>query len=345
MRRAAIFLLVAIIAAYPVTAMADYFYQQYPYYEDYYTNPIYPIDPIEEAYPSGSWSTRKELAPRQMGLAVEGEVPWLLPAFGESYNIINHQIDQITEDLISDARRGRARSITFHYEIHPTPNMVSILIRANISSVIERNFVRSINFCPHTGELRSISDVMPTGTANLARRILAERLRTNPAEFYGVASINLEEQAFFVTDQGLTILFDEFQLSSLVSGVIPLTLPFSQINTTTVYYDALLPTNHAYNLTMVPLRHVAEALGYTVSWNSDYSRVDVFINGNLIAWLYPGANEYHTPGGTRTLEGAPYRFSHDGRIYVPITFFDQILPLSVYNIDSFGNITFLAFVD
>ena len=306
-------------------------------YEDDYKD-TYQYEALEP------WLTRRELAPRQLGITVEGDVPWLLPAIGDVYEEINNQITTIVDELLLVARRTRARSITFYYEVYPTEDMVSILIRATISSVIERTYVRSVNFCPYSGQILTLREAMQPGILSLAERILAERLRTNPREFYGVASTSLDNQAFFVTYQGLTILFDEFQLSSLVSGVFPLKLLNNQISIANVSNFMLLPTDHAYNITMVPLRHVAEQLGYDLEWVEAYNRVIISRDGQLVSWLYPDVNEYHTNNFTRSLEAAPYRFS-TGLIYVPITFFEHILPLSVYTIDSFGNITFLAFFD
>ena len=290
------------------------------------------------------WLVRRELPSRQMGLNILGDMPMLTSEFGESYALINERINDITDELINEARRARARSITFSYERIISPDMVSILIRASASSVIYRTLVRSVNFCLHTGEFLTIRDAGDFDILPLANRILEERVRRAPENFYAVSSVSLDDQAFFADASGVTILFDEFQLSSTVSGVFYLELKYENIRTITISPEQLLSNDNAYNLMMVPLSHVTEGLGYSPLRRQPRGANIFFASGSdvrLLAWLYQGVNEYHTQDMTMPLEAPP--LNRGGRIYVPITFFDHILPLTVYSIDAFGNITFLAY--
>jgi len=313
---------------------------------DYVTDDMPPCDWLcpGDSTPEEDWLTTKELPPRQMGLNILGDIPMVTDVFGESYVLINQRIDDITNALISEARRMRARSITFSHERIETPDMASILIRASVSSAIYSTLVRSVNFCPHTGDFLTLRDAMEFDIVPLANRMLAERMRRSPESFYAAPSVSLDEQAFFVNHNSIVILFDEFQLSSVVSGVFSLELRKANIRTVSISTGQLLENDHAYNLMMVPLRYVAENLGYDVSrrrgganiwWRASASNVQ------LIAWMYWGINEYHTQNMTQSLEAPPY--NQHGVTYVPITFFEQVLPLSVYSIDSFGTITFLAY--
>ena len=295
-----------------------------------------------------NWLTTGDLPPRQMGLNIHGKVPMIMPAFGESYYVINQRIDDIVAHLINESRRARARSIDFFYEMHPTSDIISILIHARITSVIERTLVRSVNFCRQTGDFLTIRDAMDYDIVPLADRILAENIRRSPENFYAAQSISLDGQAFFVTNRSITILFDEFQLSSMVSGVFPLELIKAHIQTATVTREELLPIENDYNLMMVPLGEIATQLGYRPHWCHELRRAEIWhdsmvYGSQLLTWMYPGVNEYHTPDMTRSLESGPY-LRWGTRVYVPITFFEQILPLSVYSIDSFGDITFLAYL-
>ena len=298
--------------------------------------------PEETAIEDG-WMIRRELPARQMGLNIVGDMPMLTSEFGTSYTLINQRINDITNELISEARRVRARSITFSYERIISPDMVSILIRASVSSVIYRTLVRSVNFCPHTGAFLTIRDAGDFDIVPLASRILEERMRRSPENFYAASSVSLDSQAFFANCYSITILFDEFQLSSMVSGVFSLELRYDNIRTVTISPDQLLPNDNIYNLMMVPLGYVTEGLGYAARRRPGGANI-FFASGSdirLLAWLYQGINEYHTQDMTMSLEAPPH--NRDGRIYVPITFFNHILPLTIYNIDAFGNITFLAY--
>ena len=232
-----------------------------------------------------------------------------------------------------------------------TQNMISILIKASVSSVISRTLVRSINFCPATGEFLTIRDAYVLDIVPLAEAKLADEMRRSPEHFYLAQSISLDNQAFFVTDYSITILFDEFQLSSMVSGVYPLELMFANIQVATLSLSELLAREQVYNIPMVPLRNVGQQLGYYVRWDGEKGRAEVYlITGDgeheLLIWAIPGINEYHhmPTDQVRALEAAPARRTGSGSVYVPITFFEQILPLSVYIRDSYENLTFLAYL-
>ncbi|MCL2285122.1 MAG: copper amine oxidase N-terminal domain-containing protein [Firmicutes bacterium] len=339
-RKMIFIILVLCIAVSPITAFAN-------------TNNSLHTLRGAQSNTENNWFSRDELPLRQLGLNIHGSVPMVMPSFGDNYQLINERIDNIVADLINEARRSRARSITFVYEIYPTSNMVSILLRAEISSVISRTLVRSVNFCPNTGRFLTIRDSMRynigphADITPLVNIMLMTRMRRSPENYYAAPSIALENQPFIVTDHSITILFDEFQLSSMVSGVYELELLKDSIQSVNIFEFQLLPTRHTYGLIMVPLHIAFESLsGYRARWEN--GRVEIQNirdedNPHLVAWMQVGINQYHTsPDVVRSLEAAPYL--RDGRTYVPITFFEQILPLSVYNIDSFGNIIILAYL-
>ncbi|MCL1788466.1 MAG: hypothetical protein FWG38_10815 [Defluviitaleaceae bacterium] len=288
------------------------------------------------------WFIPTELYARQMGLDIVGDIPRLTPLAGAFYSDINQRLNDITEELITEARRMRARRITFSYEIVNPSNITSIVIYATVASAIDRTLVRSVNFSSN-GAILTLRDAMGFNVIPLAERILEDRMHRTPESFYAAASVSLEDQAFFMSNGRLTILFDEFQLSSMVSGVIPLEIRRSNIRIASITQDMLLPSDHAYNLMMVPLRRVAEDLGFGVDPRLGGANVwrGVANESPLLAWMHTGVNEYHTPDMSRSLEAAPY--NRHGVTYVPITFFDQILPLTIYSVDPFGNITFLAY--
>lgn len=326
-------------------------------YDDVRT-PMYSVD-----YPSASqynpvalpadiedpWISYRDPEPRQWVVNVRGVLPAVTPAFGESYSDINDRIRETEVLLIQDARRVRARSVTFSHVVHETDDVISIVINAYVSSVISRNLVRSINFCPHTGEFMTIRDATDMDIAPLAMRILIDRMRRSPEQFYGVPSVVITNQAFFVNNVGITILFDEFQLSSMVSGYYSLELPHSRLQEAFLPADRVyFPTGNNYNLIMVPLRYVAAQLGYRVHWNQDLLRATVWHDSEpepqRLAWMQVGVNAYHISDDMHRPLEAPPHIAESGAMYVPITFFEQILPFSIYNRDSYGNIIFLAYV-
>jgi len=316
-----------------------------------YANPITPPVAVEETPVEAPepWLDNIRLPARREGLDISGLVPILLPAFGEAYYQVNTQIQDVIDTLITDARRARARGIAFEYEVFETATVVSIVVEAYVRSAISRTLVRSINFCPDTGDILTIREAVDTDIIPLANLILSERMRRAPAYFYALPSLSLETQAFYVCEYGVTILFDEFQLSAMVRGVVRLELLNSRVLHATVSQNYVWHTGNGYNLIMIPLRYAAEQLGYDVRWNARDSSAEVWRDLGqglqLLIWMTPNINEYRTPTMVRSLEAAPYFFISTNTPYVPITFFEQMLLFLVYDIEEDGNYVFMAYVE
>ena len=98
-----------------------------------------------------------------------------------------------------------------------------------------------------------------------------------------------------------------------------------------------------YMIKMVPLRQVCAALGYEFVWSPTLRRVDLLYNEDLYVRLTLGLNSYSTTQERkhRILEAAPIML--DGIVYVPISFFDQILSMVTYTLDDKSNITFYSY--
>jgi len=291
------------------------------------------------------WIITRNLPTRVYGIDIFGSVPMLTPAFGTSYAEVNERVDNVIDSIITEARNARARSITFaELEYYVTGNMVSIVIEVYISSVISRTLVRSVNFCPRTGRALTLQQAMANNIVPLADSMLADMMRRYPERFYAATSV--AGQPFYRTTTGVTILFDEFQLSAMVSEVFELHLATRNIQRAIVPASQTRPDPDGYNLVTIKIRTVRE-LGFEVGWCGISSRITVYRNvadkenGIPLASMYRGVNEYSTHDMQRSLEAPPREFG--GYNYVPITFFEQILPLTVYRIDSAGNVILLSY--
>ena len=82
---------------------------------------------------------------------------------------------------------------------------------------------------------------------------------------------------------------------------------------------------------MVPLRLIAEALGYRVGWDAQTGAITVDDDYIQKATLYSGATEVVFEGHlkvidmSRTAELSAAAVFHDVRTYVPLTFFTEFL--------------------
>ena len=291
---------------------------------------------------------------RQQGLDIRGRVPVITEEFGASHTTLNAEIDRAVDAIIDGTQRSQARSLTFDFNIHNTVyrsrEVVSIVITATARGATDRTSVLSVNFNARTGALLTLEQVMGKDIAPLAERIIADMIRQNPATYSAAFSAPPTGQGFFITATNLVLLFDEFQLSSVPGASTRITMRLENIRTVTISPRDYRVSQDRYAIKMMPVRQVLhgdEGLGFDVSSGprnrNGERRITVSRNGNAIVTFETGVNNYQRTGVLqRSLEAAPVIIS--GRTYVPISFFDQILPLTVYDIDAQGNITFMTYL-
>jgi hypothetical protein len=318
-------------------------------YENYLSDP-----PPEDEFipPSFVWHPdmviNKFILRREEGLEMSGIIPQVTPLFGADYEIINQRIDLKVEARIVAAKEAKARRISFAYEVYDTPDLISVIVYSTTSSVTSKSEVFSVNFRPETAEAMTLTDAVGPGIAPLAEKLLTDMLRRNP-ERYNAAfnSASLNFQSFYLTDRQVVLLFDEFQLLTTADGIKEFAIDLPQLSAVTVRHDQYHILPGGYNLKMVPLRQVCEGLGYDIGWDAESSRITISRDGVLLIGMESGVNSYDVIGvKNRSLEAAPenlYTLSYGYAIFVPITFFDQLLNLVTYSVDEDGNIIFLAY--
>jgi len=279
---------------------------------------------------------------RQQGLDIRGEFPVVLEEFGPQYESINARIDAAIDSLVEGSRRIRARSVTFEYNIEHTNSVVSIVIYARSRAVTDRTSVLSVNFDPSSGQAVTLTQAIGHNITPLAEARIAEMIRLDPATYHAAFSARPTGQAFYVTNTSLVLLFDEFQLSSVPGATTRITF---QLNNLRFYRlelaDYRVEPVDGYAIRMVPLGRVLAGLGYSTAWANGEAVVSR--GGRTLITLVPGENNYLLNGVLlRSLEVAPTMI--DRRMYVPISFFDQILPLTAFNVAANGRVTFMTYL-
>ncbi|MCL1884516.1 MAG: copper amine oxidase N-terminal domain-containing protein [Defluviitaleaceae bacterium] len=309
-------------------------------------NMYFPVRTMPEISAVSSWDsemlTDRPLTRREQGLDIRGRVPDITDSFDAASSINDHITNDIVTSLIGEARRLRARSISFRYDYHPTDDVISLVIYASVATTLPHTLVRSVNFCAFGGQLLSMNDAAQMEITPLAERILAEKIRSNPEHYYAALSAPFAT-AFYMTNDRLVILFDGFRLSTRIGDVETIELLTSNIKTVILTPDDYRQ-NGPYGLKMIPLRDMLQdRLGFDVSWDDAEHRAIISRNNTNLIELRSYDNEYIVLGTQRrSLEAAPQMF--EDRMYIPITFFDQILPLTTFSIDFDGNITFLSYI-
>jgi hypothetical protein len=100
---------------------------------------------------------------------------------------------------------------------------------------------------------------------------------------------------------------------------------------------------NGYSLKMVPIRSILNQFGgFEFAWDAENTAATI-TRGDMHIIIRPEINEFVIDGITiRQLESAPLLV--EGQIFVPITFFDQVLPTTTYTIDNDGSIMFLSYL-
>jgi len=288
------------------------------------------------------------LSGRQQGLDIQGEIPELLESFGPAYSLINDEIIAAKNSLIEGTRRVRARSINFTYEVFYANDVVSLVIMATTRAVTDRTSVTSVNFNPRTGALVTLTEAMGMDITPLAEDIIAEMIRRDPATYYAAFTAPPTGQAFYIDDRFLVLLFDEFQLSSAPDSTRMIQLERANIRRFTIDRSEYRISQDRYEIKMMPLRQILTQMGYVyrdIVWNpnGEYREVILMRNGSAAITLRIGENNFQINGVMqRSLEAAPELIN--GSTYVPISFFNQIMGLTAYSIDDYGNITFMTYI-
>ena len=281
---------------------------------------------------------------RQQGLDIRGDIPVVLDTFGPAYEEINAAVDSAVDALIDSARRVRARSIYFEYEIFDTDTVVSIVISATTRAVTDRTVVRSVNFDPRTGAFITLAQAMGRDITPIVEGKISEMIRQSPTVFYAAFTAPPTGQAFYLTETTVVLLFDEFQLSSMPGGLNQIELVRDNIMVYTIPRESYFECRDRYILKMMPLRRILEGMGYGARWCTERRVAEILMGDNVIMTLTPGENNYQLDGVLQRSLEAPPTQKNGGSVYVPISFFDQVLGIIIYDIDAQGNITFMNYV-
>ena len=280
---------------------------------------------------------------REEGLEMQGRIPVLAEAAAHLEAPVNRAIADTLAAKTAEARDMRARSLTFEFESYFAEPVLSIIIKSTVASPASKTDVTSINVDTETGDFLTAADVVGTHVVQLADRLLVEMIRRNPERYNPGFSGMRRDQAFSLTNREIVFWFNEFQLAPGFAGIVPLALQLNNIQEITLAPEDYHILQPGFNLKMVPLKKVCEALGYGIYWNPESGQAIVFHGQEMLIELTPGVNNYQRGERfMRSLESAPELIG--GNMYVPISFFDQILSLVAYRIDEDDNIVFASYL-
>jgi len=291
------------------------------------------------------------LSRREEGLEIRGEIP-VVQYQGNNLHlstVLNRQINETVNQKIAAAKENRARRIEFEWKSYSSDGINSILIRTTITTTVTRAEVNSFNYTLNGSRLVGVNDVLGTNGMQIASKVISQRMRSEPERFYANFTGVRDTDAFYVSNGQLVFLFDAFRVAPGSVGIVDeFSLRINNIRRSTPMQRNVeyWIDNTNYSLKMVSLRAVSDQLGYIIDWDPA-SRAVTVRRGDVVVSLRNGQNVYTIarPGSsnqTRSLEAAPR--IRNGVTYVPISFFDQILDLVAFNVESNGEIVFTTYL-
>lgn len=250
-----------------------------------------------------------------------------------STNLINDNIDSIYKNATKSAANDRAKSVQFNYEVYENSQYISIVILSKVQNVTESTNVNVVNFSSGTGKIIKLKDVLGGKPIDVVNNYVNKILKSD-GKYNSNVTIN-ENATFYLENDVPTLVFGSYSLGSNQTKVVTIPLNLSNITSfqlsSTQYY-----IKDNFNIRMIPLRKTCEGLYYNVAWNGKNSSFTV-TDSHTSASGSMYSNQYSNGKKKVSLEYKPE--NRNGTLYVPISFFTDVLDLS-YKIDNSGNITF-----
>ncbi|MCL2873702.1 MAG: stalk domain-containing protein [Defluviitaleaceae bacterium] len=289
----------------------------------------------------------RAVSERGLGFTAIGELPVVsFPSNLLLEDEINERIDEIFNTEVFGVRRPVARTFVFSHSIRRSEDIVTILI--SVSSAVNRPVQNTFGITVdlNNEEIISLSDISGLGinALQVAQQAVEYAISQNP-NFSNVNFSGIDNsRSFYLDGSSVVLLFNEGEIAPVHLGVQNVRLETDSIVNMILNRDSFVIREDFYNLNLIPLRLVAEAMGYDVAWNAvtrtgnitrDQFETSVILNRN---------SYYRVRGVTRSLESAPTQLVVSGTLktLVPLSFFDQILDV-VYSEDGNGNIVFSAY--
>lgn len=244
--------------------------------------------------------------------------------------------------LFNTRVNGGLGNIYFNYNIVSSGRYVSIIILSEFTAHggSRTSRVDTLNFDRSSLEPFYAQDLLGANGLAIATDVVNNFIAQNFRHMPRIAMLD-ESSSFYVSNGSVYFVFNRYEIAPGSEGVQSVAVHLNNLTTFVLEIDDYHIDNENHSIRMLPLRRVADAFGYEVTWDGDVLEVGIVrTNGSGIpevTTLRLNQNAYMRPQDTipRTLEAAPQLI--DGVAHVPISFFDVILGMH-YNISTDGTI-------
>ena len=246
----------------------------------------------------------------------------VLPMFTGHEDVVgplNIEVSGIFERTVADLEEGE--SVNFSVTIYNDGIFTSVVMIAFIpGEAAPKEHVYTFVLTTEDFARQTLADLLGPNAYKLASTVIARQIEESEegAFFIGENAFHdlTSDPSFFVNDDGVvTIIFGKYAVSPGVTGSPMFNIPLAGlINYEVTAQDIFVESGVRF----APLRAVAEALGYAVSWDDATRGIALAKNGHSHL-LEVGKNEYDG----HALESAPVIRSD--RTYVPFAYFELVL--------------------
>jgi hypothetical protein len=264
--------------------------------------------------------------------------------------LINERIFLVRDQMLSAMKSVNASGISFAYTVTESYGYVGITlvgefnftgVTLNAPATTPQRVIDTINIDTINERLLALPDVLGSNAIAIAEVALTNHVHQNQQDFFRRLPLITSNQSFILSNDDVVLVFGEMTVAPLASGFINITISSENIIEMVLIKDEYY-TRSPYNVRMMPMVTVSEAFGYAVFIDDETGYIEVLKDSLSTAFMTLNANLYargeEAPATGRTLEAAPEMY--EGQVFVPISFFTDILGL-FYNIDrATGLITF-----
>ncbi|MDR2167964.1 MAG: copper amine oxidase N-terminal domain-containing protein [Clostridiales bacterium] len=229
-------------------------------------------------------------------------------------------------DEFIQIHRARTPDLHFETETIAAGRYVSVIVNMEARGVNITRAVATTVINAETLEIISITDFNPNALQIVNGR-LENKIALNPrlfiANFAGIDN----NHPFYLDEDGLVVPFASGTLRISQREIENITFAFEDIQNEIIENEVFFALTAAqYSTIMVRLSDVVARFGFETEALTAPIRMNISRGGEAVTTVTVGRNAYIRDGETRQLETGPRL--RRGEMYVPLTFFREILGLA-----------------
>lgn len=269
-------------------------------------------------------------------------------------------LDELKKQAAEDAAAAKESG----YEFRPYSITIDYEVKASGGSADKGRFSLEVNSYVYTGGAHgmpvmsafnvkndaeaakiTLSDLLGSGYKTIIDEHVKAEIAKNPDDYFADGFTGIDEtQSFYIEKGEVAVVFSPYEIAPYAAGFPEFRLPIAgesagsteEVSQPTKLVvngkaladgDAAVYTQEA-GKALVPLRIVAETLGFELKWNGEEQSVEL-AKGAQWTIVRVGKDEYVYNKMAPISLGAGPVIQDDGRMFVPVSFFSDILKADV----------------